>query len=106
VSVVGRVAGLALRAADEEARALDRPRRAARPSRNYRKKQSMVCELATRTGGASTVCSMPVASTTLSFRVGVFMIPYLFNVGNSVPKTRGDRRRAEGNAPAGPRDIR
>ena len=41
----------------------------------------MVCELATRIGGASTVCSRPVASTTFSFRVGFFMISGFLRAG-------------------------
>jgi hypothetical protein len=44
----------------------------------------MVCELATRIGGASTVCSRAVASTTFSFRVGFFMISGFFRAGAHV----------------------
>jgi len=48
----------------------------------------MVWELATRIGGASTVCSRPVASTILNFRVGFFMSPRLLHVETAIPKTR------------------
>ena len=55
-------------------------------------RKSMVCELATRTGGASTVCSTPVASTTFRFRVGVFMISPFIECGEPEPEYKGGTR--------------
>ena len=37
------------------------------------------------------MCSMPVATTIFSLRVGFFMIPHLLHVGNRSPNTREGR---------------
>jgi hypothetical protein len=57
----------------------------------------MVWELATRIGGASTMCSRPVASSTLSFRVGFCMIsPFNRTWKPKSEKQGADARRCYG----------